>query len=58
MVVGLELEEDGGQRHMRHPVNGQGLQKDMVLKYEDQTLAVYPVPLLHICGPIRFVRTA
>jgi reductive dehalogenase len=41
----LELEEDGGYRPTRHPVNARGLQKDLDLKYEDQTLAVYPAPL-------------
>ncbi len=41
----LELEEDGGYRPTRHPVNARGLQTDLDLKYEDQTLAVYPAPL-------------
>lgn len=41
----LELEEDGGYRPTRHPVNTRRLQKDLNLKYEDQTLAVYPAPL-------------
>ncbi len=41
----LELEEDGGYRPTRHPVNARDLQKDLDLKYEDQTLAVYPAPL-------------
>ena len=41
----LELEADGGYRPTRHPVNARGLQKDLDLKYEDQTLAVYPAPL-------------
>ncbi|WP_147124844.1 2Fe-2S iron-sulfur cluster-binding protein [Shimia ponticola] len=41
----LELSEDGGYRPTRHPVNARGLQTDLDLKYEDQTLAVYPAPL-------------
>jgi reductive dehalogenase len=41
----LELEEDGGYRPTKHPVNKRDLQKDLDLKYEDQTLAVYPAPL-------------
>ncbi|MEM9011156.1 MAG: reductive dehalogenase [Pseudomonadota bacterium] len=41
----LELQEDGGYRPTRHPVNARGLQKDLDLRYEDQTLAVYPAPL-------------
>ena len=42
----LEIEEDGGYRPTKHPVNARGLQKDLDLKYEDQTLAVYPAPLV------------
>jgi ferredoxin-NADP reductase/ferredoxin len=41
----LELEEDGGYRPSRNPVNERDLQTDLDLKYEDQTLAVYPAPL-------------
>ncbi len=41
----LELQEDGGYRPTRHPVNTRALQKDLDLRYEDQTLAVYPAPL-------------
>ncbi len=41
----LELSDDGGYRPTRHPVNARGLQKDLDLKYRDQTLAVYPAPL-------------
>ncbi|MGX9356859.1 reductive dehalogenase [Roseobacteraceae bacterium S113] len=41
----LELQEDGGYRPTRIPVNARDLQKDLELKYEDQTLAVYPAPL-------------
>ncbi|MCK0168271.1 4Fe-4S dicluster domain-containing protein [Jannaschia sp. S6380] len=41
----LELEVDGAYRPTRHPVNERGLQRDLDLAYEDQTLAVYPAPL-------------
>ena len=41
----LELAEDGGYRPTRHPVNARGLQRDLDLRYEDQTLAVYPANL-------------
>ncbi|MEP1188449.1 MAG: 4Fe-4S double cluster binding domain-containing protein [Roseibium sp.] len=41
----LELHEDGGYKPARLPVNARDLQKDLDLKYEDQTLAVYPAPL-------------
>lgn len=41
----LEINEDGGYRPTKHPVNARALQKDLDLKYEAQTLAVYPAPL-------------
>jgi reductive dehalogenase len=41
----LEIQEDGGYRPTDRPVNARSLQKDLDLKYEDQTLAVYPAPL-------------
>ncbi|NNF72495.1 MAG: reductive dehalogenase [Rhodobacteraceae bacterium] len=41
----LELEADGGYRPAPNPVNARDLQKDLDLKYEDQTLAVYPAHL-------------
>ncbi len=41
----LEIAEDGGYRPTEKPVNARALQKDLALKYEDQTLAVYPAPL-------------
>lgn len=41
----LELAEDGGYHPTETPVNRRDLQKDLDLKYEDQTLAVYPAPL-------------
>ncbi len=41
----LEMEDDGAYRPSRHPVNKRNLQKDLSLRFEDQTLAVYPAPL-------------
>ncbi|MGR3634641.1 MAG: 4Fe-4S double cluster binding domain-containing protein, partial [Shimia sp.] len=41
----LELEEDGAYRPAKAPLNRRDLQVDLDLKYEDQTLAVYPAPL-------------
>ena len=41
----LELEEDGAYRPTKKPLNRRGLQTDLDLKYEDQTLAVYPANL-------------
>ena len=41
----LEIDEDGGYRAAQKPVNARSLQKDLDLKYQDQTLAVYPAPL-------------
>ena len=41
----LELEEDGGYRPTKNPVNQRALQKDLDLKFEDQTMAVYPATM-------------
>ncbi len=41
----LEVDDDGGYRPTQNPVNTRSLQKDLDLKFEDQTLAVYPAPL-------------
>lgn len=41
----IELHEDGAYRAARAPVNARHLQKDLDLRYEDQTLAVYPADL-------------
>lgn len=41
----LELDANGGYLAAKAPVNARALQKTLDLKYEDQTLAVYPAPL-------------
>ena len=41
----LELAEDGAYRPASHPVNRRGLSRDLKLRAEDQTMAVYPAPL-------------
>jgi len=41
----LELKDDGGYKAPAQPVNRRNLQVDMDLKFEDQTLAVYPANL-------------
>jgi ferredoxin-NADP reductase/ferredoxin len=41
----IGLKEDGGFHPVDVPVNRRDLQKDLDLKYEDQTLAVYPATL-------------
>jgi reductive dehalogenase len=41
----IEVKEDGGYRKPANPVNRRDLQIDLDLKYEDQTLAVYPASL-------------
>ena len=41
----IELEEGGGYKPSRKKLNRRGLQRDLNLKYEDQTLAVYPANL-------------
>ncbi|WP_424985135.1 2Fe-2S iron-sulfur cluster-binding protein [Microbulbifer sp. S227A] len=41
----LELGEDGGYHPVSAPVNHRELQTDLDLRYEDQTLAVYPANL-------------
>jgi reductive dehalogenase len=41
----LELDADGAYAPAKAPVNTRALQKDLDLRYEDQTLAVYPAPL-------------
>ena len=41
----LEMVEDGPYGPPAEPVNARPLSKELDLKYEDQTLAVYPAPL-------------
>ncbi|MEY1556401.1 reductive dehalogenase [Yoonia sp. R2331] len=41
----LEMVDDGAYRPSPHPVNQRELQTDLDLRFEDQTLAVYPAPL-------------
>tara|TARA_B110000008_G_scaffold142965_1_gene144674 strand:- start:1190 stop:4396 length:3207 start_codon:yes stop_codon:yes gene_type:complete len=41
----IELEEGGSYKPSRKKLNRRGLQRDLNLKYEDQTLAVYPANL-------------
>lgn len=50
----LELQEDGSYRPTTHEVNERDLQKDLDLKYEDQTLAVYPANLAPHPWPFPF----
>ena len=41
----LEIDKQGAYRPALAPVNARELRKDLHLKFEDQTLAVYPAPL-------------
>ncbi|MGH1414050.1 MAG: reductive dehalogenase [Pelagimonas sp.] len=41
----LELKADGGYKQPSQPINRRDLQPDLDVKYEDQTLAVYPANL-------------
>jgi len=50
----LELADDGAYRPTKHKVNERDLQKDLDLKYEDQTLAVYPANLAPHPWPFPF----
>ncbi|NKB54181.1 MAG: reductive dehalogenase [Rhizobiaceae bacterium] len=50
----LELSADGTYQPTEHPLNERDLQKDLDLKYEDQTLAVYPAPLAPHPWPFPF----
>ena len=50
----IEIGPDGGYRPAGREVNARGLQKDLDLKYEDQTLAVYPAPLAPHPWPFPF----
>ncbi|NNE88242.1 MAG: 2Fe-2S iron-sulfur cluster binding domain-containing protein [Silicimonas sp.] len=50
----LELEEDGGYRPSPHQVNARDLQPELKLVPEEQTLAVYPAPLVPPPWPYPF----
>jgi len=50
----LEVEEDGGFRPTKNPVNQRDLDKSLNLKFEDQTLAVYPANLAPHPWPFPF----
>lgn len=50
----LELADDGAYRPTAHKVNERGLQKELDLKFEDQTLAVYPANLAPHPWPFPF----
>ena len=50
----LEIDADGGYRPTDKPVNARGLQRDLVVRAEDQTLAVYPAPLVPPPWPYPF----
>ncbi|MBV2360383.1 4Fe-4S dicluster domain-containing protein [Thalassococcus sp. CAU 1522] len=41
----LELQQGGHYAPTKKPLNERGLQRDLRVKHEDQTLAVYPAPL-------------
>ena len=51
----LELKEDGGYKALAQPVNRRDLQTNLDLKYEDQTLAVYPANLAPWPWPYPFL---
>ncbi|MBO6892642.1 MAG: reductive dehalogenase [Roseibium sp.] len=50
----IELADDGAYRPASHTVNQRDLDKDLDLKYEDQTLAVYPANLAPHPWPFPF----
>ncbi|WP_244313817.1 reductive dehalogenase [Stappia sediminis] len=50
----IEISDDGGYRPAKASVNARDLQRDLVLKYEDQTLAVYPANLAPHPWPFPF----
>ncbi|CTQ52089.1 3-chloro-4-hydroxyphenylacetate reductive dehalogenase precursor [Roseibium album] len=50
----IELADDGAYRPATHPVNERDLDKDLDLKFEDQTLAVYPANLAPHPWPFPF----
>jgi len=50
----IELKKDGSYGYATQPVNRRNLQKDLKLKYAEQTLAVYPAPLAPHPWPFPF----
>ena len=50
----IELSEDGHYRPTAEPVNERGLQRDLQINYQDQTLAVYPANLAPHPWPFPF----
>lgn len=50
----IEIDADGGYKPAKKPVNARDLQIDLDLKYEDQTLAVYPADLAPHPWPFPF----
>ncbi|MEM8686616.1 MAG: 2Fe-2S iron-sulfur cluster-binding protein [Pseudomonadota bacterium] len=50
----IELQETGAYGPANEPVNRRDLQKDLDLRYEEQTLAVYPAPLAPHPWPFPF----
>ena len=50
----IELYEDGGYKPARKPLNRRDLQKNLDLRHEDQTLAVYPANLAPPPSPYPF----
>ena len=50
----LELKPDGGYKEPAAPVNRRALQPELDLRYEDQTLAVYPANLVPWPWPYPF----
>ena len=50
----LEMVDDGAYRAPEKPINKRDIQVDLDLKYEDQTLAVYPAPLAPPPWPFPF----
>lgn len=51
----LELKDDGGYKKPAQPINRRDLQPELEIKYEDQTLAVYPPNLTPWPWPYPFL---
>lgn len=50
----IEKQDDGGYRQTQHPINFRNLDKKLDLKYDEQTLAVYPANLAPPPWPFPF----